>query len=85
MPKIVATVMWTAPGLVIKTGFAYLRMRRDLRKSAQIFYDGMIDAGMPLDQAARLREKYENDLSTRGFVKSLGITLPGGSSSHSGK
>jgi len=85
VPKILATVMWTAPGLAIRTGFSYLRMRRDLQKSARVFYKSMIDSGMPVEQAQQLREKYENNLSTHGLMKSLGITMPGGSSTRLGK
>ncbi len=85
VPKIMAAVMWTAPGLVFRTGFAYLRMRRDLQKSAREFYKSMIDAGMPVEQARQLREKYEDGLSTHGLMKSLGINLPGGSSIKFGK
>lgn len=85
VPKILAAIMWTAPGLTIRTGFAYLRMRRDLQKSARVFYQGMIDAGMPIEQARQLREKYADNLSTHSLAKSLGISLPGGPSFHSGK
>lgn len=85
VPRILATVMWTVPGLAIKTGVSYLRMRRDLQRSARVFYKSMVDSGMPVEQAQQLREKYENGLSTHGLMKSLGITLPGGSSTRLGK
>lgn len=85
VPKILATIIWSSPGLVIGTGFAYLRLRRDLHRSARVFYRGMIDAGMPVEEAQRLKEKYENDLSTHGLVKSLGNSFPGGSLFNSGK
>ena len=85
MPKMVAALIWTAPGATIRTGFAYLRMRRDLQRSARVFYRGMIDAGMPVEQAQQLREKYENNLSTHGLMKSLGVSLPGDFSFQSGK
>lgn len=85
LPKMMAAIIWTAPGLTIRTGFAYLRMRKDLQRSARVFYKGMIDAGMPLEQAQLLREKYEAELSTHGLMKTLGISLPRGSSTRSGK
>ena len=85
VPKIVATIVWSMPGLVLGTGFAYLRMRKDLQKSARVFYQSMVDSGMPVEQAQRLREKYESGLSTHGLMKTLGISLPGGSSTQFGK
>lgn len=66
-----ATVMVYTPALVLRTGFAFLRMKRRLRKSARRFRKGLIARGMTPEQAHRLSESYAGDLSIRKMVRGL--------------
>lgn len=72
MPKVVAAIMWTSPGLVFRSGFAYLRMRRRAKVSSQHFMSGLIRGGMAPEMARQLSDKYAVDLSIRAFIGGLG-------------
>jgi len=67
LPKVVASIMWTAPGLVLRSGFAYLRMKSSAKKSSQRFMDGLVKGGMSPEMARRLSEKYAVELRARRF------------------
>lgn len=72
LPKVVAAIMWMSPGLAVRGGFAYLRMKKMARRSSQHFMDGLIRGGMPPEMARRLSEKYSVDISIRSFIGGLG-------------
>lgn len=72
VPKIVATVMWEAPGLVLRGGFAYLRIKRRAKSSSRHFMRGLVRGGMPPEVARSLSQKYAPKLSIKGFIGGLG-------------
>ncbi|MBN1678206.1 MAG: hypothetical protein JW880_06665 [Candidatus Thermoplasmatota archaeon] len=74
MPKVIATIMWTSPGLVLRSGFAYLRMRKMARRSSQQFMDALIRGGIPPEMARQLSDKYAVDLSVKRLVGGLRIS-----------
>jgi len=73
LPKLIATIMWTAPGPTIKGGFAYLRMKRMAKRSSRRFMDGLLKGGMPPEMARDLSEKYTSSLSIRDMIGGLDI------------
>ncbi len=74
MPKVIATIMWTSPGLALRSGFAYLRMRKRAQRSSQHFMEGLIRGGMPPEVARQLSDKYAVDLSIKRFIGGLGTS-----------
>lgn len=79
-PKVVATIMWTSPGLVLRSGLAYLRMKRLARESSDRFRSSLESSGMPPERARQLSDEYGTDLSISrfmgGFVKHKGPDAP---------
>lgn len=72
LPKVVASIMWAIPGLVLRSGFAYLRMKRRAKRSSRDFMKGLMKGGMPPEMARALSEKYAMKLSIRSFIGGLG-------------
>jgi hypothetical protein len=71
-PRIVATMMWEAPGLVLRGGFAYLRIKRQAKRSSRHFMRGLVRGGMSPEVARSLSQKYATRLSIRRFIGGLG-------------
>jgi hypothetical protein len=61
LPTIIASVIATAPPLVLKIGLGYLRMKRRVRKSARVMERELMASGMPEHIARRLSMRYEED------------------------
>jgi|GEM_PF-1547208 len=77
--KLFASVVAYAPGLVLRTGVAFLRMKRRMRKTSRSFEKGLLSRGMPPELARRLALSYEGDMRTRTLMKRLtGGTFPRG-------
>jgi len=68
IPKLVATAMATAPTLVLRLGFTYLRMKRRSRKVSKAFQTRLERDGVPPDLARKLGEEYGSELSIRKFL-----------------
>jgi hypothetical protein len=79
--KTFAGVMVYAPALVLRVGFAYLRMKRRVRKTAKSFKKGMLSRGMSPDMARKLTLSWEGDMRTRTLLNRVtGGTFPRGRS-----
>lgn len=61
VPMIVASVIATAPSMIVKIGLRYLSMKRRARKSARALEAGMRANGLPEHLAHRLAMRYEED------------------------
>ncbi len=61
IPKMVASVIATAPPMMFKIGLRYLSMKRRARKSARALEAGMRANGLPEHLAHRLAMRYEED------------------------
>jgi len=72
IPKVVAAIMWMSPGLVVRGGFAYLKMKQRAKKSSQHFMEGLIRGGMSPEMARQLSDKYAVDLNIRKVINGLG-------------
>lgn len=77
--KTFAGVIAYAPALILRVGFAYLRMKRRVRKTARSFEKGMLSHGMPPDLARRLTVSWEGGMRTRNLIRRVsGGTFPRG-------
>ena len=69
LPKIVASIGWMIPSLTIKTGWAYLRMKKRAQKSSKSLEKSMVENGMPPAMAKELASKYGDDLSITNMMR----------------
>ena len=77
--KLAAGVMVYAPLLVLRTGIAYLRMKRRVRRTAKSFERGMLSRVMAPELARRLTLSWEGDFRTRTLLNhATGGTFPKG-------
>ena len=74
LPKRVAVVMVAIPGMVLKTGFVYLRTKRRARRAARGVMKGMVKNGVPREIAKELSFQYDDGLRVRTFVRTF---MPG--------
>jgi len=72
IPKMVATAMTVAPGLTIRLGFSYLRMKRRSRVVSKAFRVKLEQDGVPPDLAKRLEDEYCSEISIRKFLDMKG-------------
>ncbi len=71
LPKTVAVVIATIPGLVLRTGFVYLRTKRRARRNAKRVMKGMIENGIPPELAKELAFQYDDQLRMRTFFRTF--------------
>ena len=76
LPKLVAAITLTIPKIALGTGIAYLRMKRNARKSARLFEEGLVSNGLNPAMAHELALKYETDLSIRKMISGFGGNFP---------
>jgi hypothetical protein len=72
LPRVMATVIWSVPPLVLRLGTTYLKMRLDAKRAGQLFYRELIDGGMPKEAAQELRDEYVSTLDIRRLMKEMG-------------
>lgn len=71
-PTVVAAVLWNSPGLVLRSGVAYLRMKRLARESSSRLMASLVESGMPADRARQLTDEYGTDLSITRLMAGFG-------------
>lgn len=67
-----AAITLALPTVTLRTGFAYLRLRKQAHRMSRIIERDLVTNGLPQDTARKLAENFESGLSVRGFVKRLG-------------
>ncbi len=79
LPKIVAAIAWNIPSLALRTGWAYLKMKKKAQRASKQVERGMIENGLPPEYARKLAEEFAGDLSIRRFIgNSRGKLFEGG-------
>jgi len=68
IPKTAAVIIYTVPGLAIRLGFNYLRMKKRSQRAAKRFVRNLQANGMPEAEAKRLGESYGTEISIRKLV-----------------
>ncbi len=69
LPKTVAVIMTEIPAIALSTGWAYLKIKRRIRKGSKYLMKGLLESGMPTELAQELANQYETDLSIRKIMK----------------
>jgi hypothetical protein len=79
IPKTVANVMVALPPLTIRTGWAYLRMKKRAQRMSKVIKREMVSEGMPEHMAARLADEFASGISIRRLIRDMDIPFVGGS------
>lgn len=71
LPEIVAAVIAMVPPLVLRTGWAYLKMRKRAQKVSKQLERQFIEGGIPSEYAGRLAEQFESDMSLTKMIRRM--------------
>lgn len=77
LPKIVASVIATIPPLVLRTGAAYLKMRKRAQRASKRMEQELVSGGIPAEYAERLATQFATDLSVRRMIQSMDVPFGG--------
>ncbi len=69
LPKIIASIGWMIPSLTLRTGWAYLRMKKRAQKSSKWFEQSLVRNGIPRATARSLASHYGEDLSLTKMMR----------------
>jgi hypothetical protein len=69
LPKIIASIGWMIPSLTIKTGWAYLRMKKKAQKSSKEIRRVMVNNGVPPEVARELASDFGEELSLTKMMR----------------
>jgi hypothetical protein len=69
LPKIIASIGWMIPSLTIRTGWAYLRMKKKAQRSSKEIQRVMVSNGIPPEMAKELASDFGEELSLTKMVK----------------
>jgi hypothetical protein len=75
MVKTVATIVATAPKLVIAVGWSYLKLKRQANRCSREMERKLVAEGMPKEFASRLADNFAVEISVRKFISKM--KLPG--------
>jgi len=75
LPEIVASIMVAIPPMILRSGMAYLKMRRRAHDVSKRLEHELVSGGIPPEYAERLAEQYATDLSIRKMIRKLGVPL----------
>lgn len=78
LPKVVAGIMVTIPGLTLKTGWAYLRMKKRAQRMAKVIEREMVSGGMPAEMARKLADDFASGISIHHWIKGMNLPFGGG-------
>jgi hypothetical protein len=71
LPKIIASVALMIPSLTLRTGWAYLRMKKRAQKVSKGVERSMVSNGIPPETARKLADELEEDVSVHRWIKSM--------------
>ena len=63
----------SAPSLVLRLFFSYLRAKRRAKAAAREFFDAMVKGGVPKQEARSLTEVYSSSVSFRKMMRDYGL------------
>jgi len=75
LPKILASVAWMVPTLALRTGWAYLKMKKKAQKTTKWVERSMVDNGIPSEIARQLADQFAEDMSVHNWMKSMDIPM----------
>lgn len=71
--KTFATVMATAPKLVVDVGWSFLKLKRRAKKCSLRMRSQLVEEGIPRELARRLADDYAGEFSVRKLISDLDI------------
>ncbi|MEM2891157.1 MAG: hypothetical protein QXJ32_01430 [Thermoplasmata archaeon] len=75
LPTIVAAITLALPSVALRTGLAYLRMKRRARRVSRIIERNLVANGVPREAAQKLAESVNQDISIRALAARFGAPL----------
>jgi hypothetical protein len=69
LPKIIASIGWMIPSLTIRTGWAYLRMKKRAQRSSNEMRRVMESNGVPPEMAKELASNFGEELSLTKMMR----------------
>lgn len=60
------------PGLLIRLGFAYMRMRKRAKQEGRRFFQALVRDGVPVPEAKELADMYASSLSLTEMIRKRG-------------
>ena len=75
LPMIMASVMYSVPSLVLRTGWAYLRMKKRAQRASKSIEREFVSGGIPPEYAEKLAAQYAKDLSIRKMMREMDISF----------
>ncbi len=86
LPKIVASVAWMIPSLTLRTGWAYLKMKKRAQQVSKGVERSMVSNGVPPEMARKLADEFAEGISVHNWIRSMAIPgLSGRGEKPSGK
>jgi hypothetical protein len=73
LPKIIASVAWMIPSLTLKTGWAYLKMKKRAQKISKGVERSMVDNGVPPETARKLADEFAEGISVHKWIQAMDI------------
>ncbi len=65
----IATIV---PGMIVRLGISFLRMKRQVNRSAKSFCREMVRNGVPPEDAKKLTDEYTSISSFRHWLREVG-------------
>jgi len=69
LPRIIASIGWMIPSLTVKSGWAYLRMKKRAQRTTKELMKSMVDNGIPPEMAKELASDFGEDLSITSMMR----------------
>jgi len=77
LPRIMAAVMAAVPSLVLKTGWAYLMMKKRAQKASKMLERELVSSGIPAEYAGKLADQFASEVSIRKIIKTIDMPFGG--------
>ncbi len=78
LPKAIAGIMVTLPSLTLRTGWAYLKMKKRAQKMSKVIERKMVSEGMPEEMAGRLADEFASGISVHRWMREMNLPFGGG-------
>jgi hypothetical protein len=76
LPKIVASITMLIPSLTFRTGWAYLKMKKQAQRTSKGFEKSMVVNGIPPEMARKLAGEFGEGLSVTSMMRMASRSKP---------
>lgn len=70
---VMLAVAASAPPLILRLFFSYLRAKRRANVAGKRFFEAMVEGGVPRDEARELADEYSSSISLRRIIRDFGF------------